>query len=215
MNNIRNRIELQFAAFARTIYRHRLKTILLMMIAIGALLSRLPTIVIDTSTESFLHKQDPALLTYNDFRDQFGRDEVVIVALKPKQVFDVNFLKTLAGLHAELEDNVPYLDDITSLINARNTRGEGDLLIVEDLLENWPETDDQLQAIKQRALSNPMYENMLISEDGAFTTIIIRTQSHSSMGQKNDIMEGFDDFDADIQAPAGAEKRYLTDEENT
>ncbi|MDA3897674.1 MAG: efflux RND transporter permease subunit [Desulfobacteraceae bacterium] len=215
MNNIRNRIELQFAAFARTIYRHRLKTILLMMIAIGALLSRLPTIVIDTSTESFLHEQDPALLTYNDFRDQFGRDEVVIVALKPKQVFDVNFLKTLAGLHAELEENIPYLDDITSLINARNTRGEGDLLIVEDLLENWPETDDQLQAIKQRALSNPMYENMLISEDGAFTTIIIRTQSHSSMGQKNDIMEGFDDFDADIQAPAGAEKRYLTDEENT
>jgi len=215
MNNLRNRIEHQFAEFARKIYHHRFKTIFLMMIAIGALLSQLPTIVIDTSTESFLHKTDPALLAYNDFRDQFGRDEVVIVALKPKQVFDVNFLKTLAKLHTELEENVPYLDDITSLVNARNTRGEEDLLIVEDLLENWPETDEQLQAVKQRALSNPMYENMLISKDGTFTTIIIQTQSHSSTGQENEIMDGFEDFDDTIQPPAGTERKYLTDEENT
>ena len=215
MNNIRNRIELQFAAFACKIYHHRFKTIFLMLIAIGALLSQLPTIVIDTSTESFLHKTDPALLAYNDFRDQFGRDEVVIVALKPKQVFDVNFLKTLAKLHTELEENVPYLDDITSLVNARNTRGEEDLLIVEDLLENWPETEEQLQAVKQRALSNPMYENMLISKDGTFTTIIIQTQSHSSTGQENEIMDGFEDFDDTIQPPAGTERKYLTDEENT
>ncbi|RJP90901.1 MAG: RND transporter [Desulfobacteraceae bacterium] len=215
MKNIRNRIEIQFSAFARKIYHHRIKTIFLMLIAIGALLSQLPTIEIDTSTEAFLHKSDPALLTYNNFRDQFGRDEVVIVALKPKQVFDVNFLKTLAKLHTELEENVPYIDDITSLVNARNTRGEGDLLIVEDLLENRPKTAGQLQMIKQRAMSNPMYENMLISKDGTFTTIIIRTQSLSSAGQKTDIMEGFDDFDADIQAPAGTKRKYLTDEENT
>ncbi len=215
MNNIRNRIEYQFAAFARKIYHHRIKTIFLMLIAIGALLSQLPTIEIDTSTEAFLHKTDPALLTYNDFRDQFGRDEVVIVALKPKQVFDVNFLKTLAQLHTELEENVPYIDDITSLVNARNTRGEEDLLIVEDLLENWPETEDQIQATKQRALSNPMYENMLISKDGTFTTIIIQTQSHSSMGVEDDIMDGFEDFEDTIEAPADTERKYLTDQENT
>lgn len=215
MNNVRIRIELQFAAFARKIYHHRFKTIFLMMIAISALLSQLPTIVIDTSTESFLHKQNPALLAYNDFRDQFGRDEVVIVALKPQQVFDVNFLKTLAKLHTELEENVPYLDDITSLINARNTRGEGDLLIVEDLLENWPESEEQLQAIKQRALSNPMYENMLISEDGTFTTIIIRTLSRSSEGNNEDIMDGFEGFNDTMEAPADQERIYLTDEENT
>lgn len=215
MNNIRNRIEHQFAAFARKIYHHRFKTIFLMIVAIGALLSQLPTIVIDTSTEAFLHKTDPALLAYNDFRDQFGRDEVIIVALKPQQVFDINFLNTLKKLHTELEENVPYLDDITSLVNARNTRGEQDLLIVEDLLENWPETKKQLQAIKQRAMSNPMYEDMLISKDGSFTTIIIRTQSHSAMGPENEIMDGFENFDDTIKGSADTGTKYLTDEENT
>ncbi len=215
MNNIRNRIEHQFEAFARKIYHHRFKTVFLMLIAIGGLLSQLPTIVIDASTEAFLHKTDPALLTYNDFRDQFGRDEMIIVALKPKQVFDFNFLNTLKKLHTELEENVPYLDDITSLINARNTLGEKDLLIVEDLLEDWPETEKQLQTIKQRAMSNPMYENMLISKDGSSTTIIIRTQSRSSMSPENEIMAGFENFDDAIETPTGTERKYLTDEENT
>ena len=215
MANIRDRIEHQFAAFARKIYHHRFKTIFLMLVVIGALLSQLPTIIIDTSTEAFLHKTDPALLTYNDFRDQFGRDEVIIVALKPKQVFDINFLKTLKKLHTELEENVPYLDDITSLVNARNTRGEKDLLIVEDLLEDWPETEEDLQAIKQRAMSNPIYENMLISKDGTFTTIIIRTQSLSSAGPENEIMAGFENFDDTIETPSDTGTKYLTDEENT
>ncbi|MDX9820047.1 MAG: Fis family transcriptional regulator, partial [Desulfococcus multivorans] len=162
LKNLRNRIEIRFAAFARHLFHHRLKTIILMAAAIAGLLSQLPKIEIDTSTEAYLHKRDPALVAYNQFRDQFGRDEVVIVALKPPEVFDRDFLKTLKALHTELEENVPHLDDITSLINARNTRGEGDLLIVEDLLENWPETDDALATVKQRAMANPMYENMLI-----------------------------------------------------
>ena len=44
----------------------------------------------------------------------------------------------------ELEDHVPFIEDITSLINARNTRGESNELIVEDFLENWPNDQKEL-----------------------------------------------------------------------
>ena len=170
--------------------------------------------------EGFLHENDPAMLAYNAFRDQFGRDEVILVALQPPDVFTLPFLQTLASLHSELEENVPYIDDITSLTNARNTRGEKDDLIVEDLLENWPATENEMAVLRQRVLSNPVYRNTLISEDGRFTTIIIRTHSHSSIGQETDILEGFADDVQDHQPdPAAAEKRpgpmYLTDQENS
>ncbi len=36
-----------------------------------------------------------------------------------------------------LKTMYPYLDDVTSLYNVRNTRGEGDTLITDDLLENF------------------------------------------------------------------------------
>ena len=201
MKGIRNRIETGFEQFAHFIYRNRIKTIMLMFLFTVLIISQIPKITVDTSMEGFLHEDDPAMLAYNSFRDQFGRDEVVIVALQPADVFNLRFLKTLAALHEELEENVPYIDDITSMINARNTRGEQDELIVEDLLENWPENDQEMSVLKQRVLSNPVYRNTMISEDGRFTAIIIRTHSHSTSGQDSELLEGFDEVDEEVQPP--------------
>lgn len=218
MSAIRNNIEKGFEQFARKIYRNRIKTLLVILVITAAIISQIPKITVDTSMEGFLHKEDPAMLAYNAFRDQFGRDEVVIVALQPADVFDLAFLKTLARLHRDLEEKVPYLDDITSMINARNTRGEQDELIVEDLLETWPENSADLAVLKQRVLSNPMYKNLLVSEDGRFTTIVIRTHSRSDTGQDDDLLAGFGD--ENLEGPVTDEARpqstaYLTDRENS
>jgi len=215
---IRKRIEKWFENLTGLIYENRLKTLALMACLVGIFISQIPKITIDTSTEGFLHEDDPTLVSYNAFRDQFGRDEVIIVALKPPDVFDRTFLTQLKALHRELEDSVPYIDDITSLVNARNTRGQGDELIVEDLMERWPGTDALMATLKQRVHSNAMYRNLLISEDGRFTTIVIRTHSLSSTGQKTDVLEGFGD-DIEIQTQAekteDAKPAYLTDAENS
>ena len=218
MGDLRYRIEKGFSRFTHRIYRNRIKTIIIMLLFTAAIISQIPKITVDTSMEGFLHEDDPAMLAYNAFRDQFGRDEVVIVALKPTNVFNLQFLKTLAALHDELEEKVPYIDDITSMINARNTRGEQDELIVEDLLAEWPANDKEMVELKKRVLSNPVYRNTMISEDGLFTTIIIRTNSHSSIDQDSDLLEGFDETDQN-SAPDPNEKPgpaiYLTDSENS
>ncbi|MGD8763692.1 MAG: efflux RND transporter permease subunit [Desulfobacteraceae bacterium] len=218
MANIRYRIEKWFEVYAHAIYRNRIKTIIIMLLFTALLVSQIPKIRIDTSTEGFLHDDDPALLAYNAFRDQFGRDEVIIIALKPPNIFHQEFLAKVKALHDDLEENVPYIDDITSIINARNTRGEADELIVEDLLENWPANETEMGVLKHRVMSNPMYQNLLISADGTFTTIIIRTHSHSTLGEDIDVLKGFEeDTSEDSGAPTKtAPKRiYLTDKENS
>jgi len=218
MSEFRYKVEKGFERFAHKIYRNRIKTIIFMLVIMGAIASQIPKITVDTSMEGFLHEDDPAMLAYNAFRDQFGRDEVVIVALQPPDVFDLKFLNTLASLHAALEQKVPYIDDITSMINARNTRGEQDELIVEDLLEHWPTDAQALAVIKERVLSNPVYRNLMISEDGRFTTIIVRTHSHSGVGQETNLLEGFDEpAQEPLPDPANAppQTKYLTDKENS
>ena len=214
MNNFRNRIEAWFERYAHVVFHHRLKTIVIMLILTGALASQIPRITIDTSTEGFLHAEDPVLLAYNDFRDQFGRDEMVIVAIQSSRIFSQAFLEKLQQLHEELEETVPYIDDMTSLINVRNTRGEADELIVEDLLEAWPQSKEEMAVLKERVLKNPLYKNLLVSEDGTFTAISIKTNSHSSVGQDVDVLEGFDETESgDDSSAAGA--GYLTDKEST
>ncbi len=219
MENIRHRIEKGFERFAGFLFHHRFKTILFMGLVIGGLISRIPGIAVDMSTEGFFHPQDPDLIAYNGFRDQFGRDEGIIIALKPRAVFDPEFLTRLKQIHEEVAATVPYIDDLASLINARNTRGEGDRLIVEDLMGKWPSSPEELQILKQRALTNPMYKNLLLSENGDITTIIIRTQSHTTAGNEEDVLAGFEDESTEavedtVQA-SGKNAAYLSDEENS
>ena len=174
MAKIRRNIENLFEAFAQYLYKYKFLMLILTLIIVILLASQIVNIKIDTSTEGFLHKKDPILIDYEEFRDQFGREEVAMVVLKPAKVFDQEFLKDLKSLHDDLEENLPFLEDITSLINARNTHGKKDELIVEDLFETWPDTTAAMSEIEKRARSNEMYKNLLLSEDGLYTNIVIK-----------------------------------------
>lgn len=212
MSSIRKRIELGFASFARTIIRHRLKTLAVMFLFAAALISNLPNIKVDTSTEGFIKETDPVRIAYDAFREQFGRDEVIVVAINPPDVFDKGFLVKLKSFHEALENETPHLDEVTSLISIRNTRGEGDSLIVEDLLKSLPETDEELAALKTRVLSHPLYRNLVISADGTFTTVVVKGNAHSTAeGALDDALAGF----GDTAAPTGPEnmkkREFLSD----
>ncbi|MES9856632.1 MAG: efflux RND transporter permease subunit [Sedimenticola sp.] len=212
---IRHKIETGFERFGHLVYHNHWKVLLLAALFIAGLVSQLPKLTMDTSTEGFLHDDDPTLLQYNEFREQFGRDELVIIAIESEAVFDLTFLKKLKALHGQLESDLPYLDDITSLINARNTRGAEGQLIVEELLENWPENETALQEIRERAMDNPLYRNMLLSEDGTITTIIIKTDAYSGGNDEGDVMAGFDD-ETDLETVATTDERpFLSDAENS
>jgi len=213
MTTIRINIENWFGSLARIIYHNRLKTISIMLVIIAAIVSQLPKLTIDVSTEGFMHKSDPARVDYDTFRDQFGRDELIVIAIRSKEVFEAKFLKKLKELHEDLIENVPYIEDITSIINARNTRGQKDELIVEDLMEDWPETSEEIKLKKQRTLNNPLYKNLLISEDSKMTTIVIKTQTYSSVGTEQDVLDGFEDDVKNINTTD--DKQYLTDKENS
>jgi predicted RND superfamily exporter protein len=215
----RDRSEKKFEHFSNFIFENRLKTLFAILALITALASNLPNITFDTSTEGFLYEDDPQILAYNDFRNQFGRDEKIIIALKisdkTTDIFERSFLKTLFSLHKEIENKAPYIKDVSSLKNARKTTGNEEELIVEDLFEEGiPKDDEQLDQIKQFTLSNPIYENLYLSEDATFTTIMITTQTYTSIGIKTEtesemLESGFDDAfdDSGIKEPAFSDEQ--------
>ncbi len=195
----RLRAEAGFKRYSDIIYDNRNKVLFATLAFVVALASNLPSITFDTSTEGFLYEDDPQIIAYNEFRNQFGRDEKIIIALKTEDVFDREFLQKLFSLHGEIEQNVPYIKEVNSLKNARKTTGNEEELIVEDLFESGlPAEDDALQEIKDFALANPIYENLYLSEDGTFTTLVITTQTYTSIGveaqSESEMLDsGFDD----------------------
>jgi predicted RND superfamily exporter protein len=89
-----------------------------------ALGSQLPRLEIDTSTESCLRSDDPPRIGYASFVEQLGNDQPIIIALRPRQIFEPAFIATLQEIHGAVGSEVPFVADVTSLVNVRETRGQ-------------------------------------------------------------------------------------------
>lgn len=213
--SIKKRIESLFTGWTKLVIKLKYLLLLLVLVPTFMIASQVRNLSIDTSNEGMLHPDDPILTSYNDFRDQFGRDDLLVIAIKSekKEIFTLSFLEKLKKLHNQLEAEIPHLNDITSLVNARDTRGEKDTLLVDDLLVHFPKNDQDLEILKNRVLANPVYRNQLISEDGSFTTILIELDTYSSVGMEDDdLMAGFDS--PDTENSGVTEPQFLTSEEN-
>ena len=197
---MRDRLESLLAGWGRVAYRHPRLTIGLVLAILVPMFTQLPRLELNTSIEALLHGDDPTRVAYDQFREQFGRDDRILIAIESPEVFDLAFLEKLRAMHRDIEAEVPQLQDVTSLVNARDTRGAEDELIVGDLLEDWPSTPTELEAVKQRALANPLYRDLLLSKDGRATTISIETDAYSSLGIGADDLGGFGDEEADAGA---------------
>ena len=190
---MRNRIEILLEALGHHVYRHAYRVIagLLVLVALGA--TQIPKIEVRASTDEFLRSDDPIRVEYDAFLAQFGRDDVIMVAVEAEEVFELPLLEKLRALHEALEDEVPHLREVRSLINARETRGEGDQLIVGELFEDWPGSASELAAIRVRALANPLYTDLILTREADMTTITVELEAFSALFASDDAFAGFGD----------------------
>ncbi|MEE4352449.1 MAG: MMPL family transporter [Desulfatiglans sp.] len=210
MTHIHKKLGLCFAALTAMIYRFKYWVLTCLLLVTFALASHIPKLKIDTRDESFFHDDDPTLITYNKFRDEFGQDDTFIIGLKPQDGLTPTFLASLYQIHKDLEASTPYLDDITSLVNGRIVRAEGDTLIVEDLMERPPESDMEMNRILNLIDHYPLYENLLVSADRTIFTILIKAEAVKEVSE-DEALEGFDE---DTPRQTNTRHVYLSNEEN-
>ncbi len=209
---VRGRIESGFSRWGYFVVRMRWLMLVGVLGLTTGLASWLPELRVDNSEDAFLHADDPERQRYDAFRDRYGEDNDLVLLVHPPEIYDLGFLETLRALHHDLDAEVPYLDDIKSLVNARYTHGRADELIVEELLadENWPQAAEDLVALRERVESNPLYTNVLVSEDGAYTALSLRPYLYSTLGPEGEELAGFEETGA---AGPVAEPKHLSEEE--
>jgi predicted RND superfamily exporter protein len=138
----------------------------------------------------------------------------VIIAIRTRDVFQIEFLERFRSLHEELEDELPHLDEVTSLVKVRYTHGEGDQLWVDDFLEDWPQDAEDLETLRERAMTHPLYRGVLISEDATLATLMVRVSAFATLETSADTLAGFDD-EPTPSADALAPRRVLSGAENS
>jgi len=215
---LKRKIEGHFEQLGHLLFRNPYKTLFLVFSFIAVLVYHIPGIIIDTSSESMLHEDDPFRIQYNEFRDQFGGANIIIVGIKAPNVFSHDCLVRLKALHHDLEKELPYVQGVNSLINARNTRGEGDVLYVDDLLNGWPDNPVDMASLKEQVLKNPFYVNNIISEDGTLAAIVIETSAFAETDPDtasilSDFEDGFESSASEDESPKT--RHYFSNKENT
>lgn len=149
---------------------------------------------VDNSLEVWYRDDDPNWLTYREFQEQFERDEIVFLSFKSEDVFRPEILEKIKDLTEKLEA-LPYVDRVVSLTNVEHFQGDDGILRVSDLVEEIPEDEAGLRSLREKALSNPLYRDNILSADGATTAILVRLEEAEKgvnvHRRVTDLMEAF------------------------
>ena len=206
--SIRARTERAFARWGHLVVGHRGSAIVLSLVLTLLLGSGLFRLTADFSNDNFLRTGDETQKVYDAFRARYGDSERLMVGIETPQVFDLDFLDRLRAFHADVEAEVPYASEVLSLVNVRSTRGRGDQLIVDELMEDWAGTATDLARFETRVRGNPLYHNTLLSSDGVFTALTIKLDTYSSLAIETDASD--ESFDVDTGFEDEEALPYLT-----
>jgi predicted RND superfamily exporter protein len=123
----------------------------------------------DNSIESYFLESD--LRDYNRFLDEFGTDEIVVVAFGGEDVFTVDNFALIGTLSRKLEE-LPHVRRVISLTTAQVVSGRDDSVDFRDLTPVLPSTTRELAQIRSRAFGDPIIPGTLVSPDGRNTAIV-------------------------------------------
>jgi hypothetical protein len=165
-----------FGRFATGVLKHKVIVLILILAVVAAFASRIPKMHFITSFESFFLEDDEEIIAYNQFKEEFGNDKTIYALVEPKEgpMFTLKNMEILKKLTADLEDSIPYLDEVTSVANAEFIEGRDNTLMVFDLMEDFPQSEEALAAVKQKLLNRPIYRDSIVSADGEKTGILIK-----------------------------------------
>ena len=181
MNNYKRWIEKGFQHMAISVIRYRWAILLMTLVVVGLTATQLPKLSIATSVESMFTRHDQILTDYQQFRSHFGRDEDIVLLVSSSDIFNHEFLTKLKQFHGDLENSIPLLKEVNSLVNAPYIDFSDNGVRAGGFLDNLPITEEEAQQYRQRGLSQPGYQNFYFTPDGKHAIIVIKTQAVSAL----------------------------------
>lgn len=177
-----------FEAIAGWSYDHRWIVLILSFVAWGAGGYLAYGARVDNSFEAFFDTDDPTYQAYQRFREDFESDEIAYIVYRaPNGPWDLGVMRKIEQLTRALEDEVPFVKEVTSLSNAEFMEGAPpDDILVYDLLEEFPESQEALAAVRDKVMRKPLYVGGLVDADADLGAIIV-DMNRSSIDPLDDI----------------------------
>ncbi|MDX1497734.1 MAG: MMPL family transporter, partial [Salinisphaeraceae bacterium] len=131
----------------------------------------------DNSMEAYFNAADTSYAAYKSYVKEFASDEVAYILYaapdREEGIFDLEVMQGIQQLTEAIEAEVPFVRKVISLPNVEFIRAQGDDILIEDLLEDFPDSQAELSEKRALALSKPLYVGTLISADAQYGAIAV------------------------------------------
>lgn len=143
----------------------------------------------DMTIESWFSDDDPAKVTLNQFRDDFGSDDGIYIVYKPKDgdVFSEASLKAIQGIRNELlnyknrtneerPSMLRHIIKVNTIVNANVLHAEQDMLISRQFIGKTIPTDQAArEALREEAKKRRDFRLLYYSNNFQYGGITIQT----------------------------------------
>jgi len=138
----------RFGAIAGWSFDHRWWVVALAMGMFAGSVGLASRAMVDSSYEAYFDPADPIYLAYERFREDFGSDEISYILYETPEVadgaFDLEVMRKISHLTEALEEEVPFVYEVTSLSNGELMVAVDDGIEIRELGDDFPESQAAL-----------------------------------------------------------------------
>lgn len=159
--------------YADWVMRWRWPVIAVTLVAVGLFASGARLLTMSSDYRVYFGDENPQLRAYEALQNTYTKDDNVMFVLRPADgdVFTPSFLAAMRGL-IEAGWGLPFATRVEGISNFQHSYAEADDLTVRDLVpEAAQPTDDDIAAIRDVALNEPLLVNRLLAPDSGTTAI--------------------------------------------
>lgn len=167
------RSTLVFERLADFVLSHRWLCLSCFALVTLLFLSGIPNLEIDNSLETLFLENDPQLRLLNATVREYGTELGMVVAFRPGEVFDNEFLRVLDRITRRIRD-METVENVYSLTHTDHIYAEGEEIRVGPLVPGNPVPPEKMAAIRKNALDDPFVTGQILSEDASTAALAIR-----------------------------------------
>lgn len=129
-------------------------------------------ISIEPSIDQLLPKSDKSKQYYDTVKQQFGNDEILIIALEADNMFTYERLNLVKTLTSKIQ-TIDNVERVVSLANLTNTYISDQGITSSPALEVIPEEAEKLEILRNRILDNALFNGNVVSNDSRIISLLV------------------------------------------
>lgn len=131
---------------------------------------------IEDDITKYISEDDPDIKFYGEVMDKFGGSQmnVSMISLEYEDLFTLENLESIKSITERLE-TAPFVKSVNSFLNMPKIITTDVGLEVKDLVEVFPENDEEAKELKLSLLDDKLVKGKFISEDGNVVLLMVES----------------------------------------